>query len=89
LAWRIEFEAAALKDLRGIDRSIAKRIVEFLETSVAILNDPRSIGEPLRGPKLGEFWKYRIGDYRAVVKIQDDRFTVVTVRIGHRREIYR
>jgi mRNA interferase RelE/StbE len=53
------------------------------------MEDPRSIGQALHGQRLGEFWKYRVGDYRLVTKIEDNRLLILVVRIGHRREIYR
>jgi len=53
------------------------------------LDDPRSIGEVLHGSRLGEFWKYRVGDYRLICKIEDDRLVVLVLRIGDRKEIYR
>jgi len=56
---------------------------------VAQLDDPRSIGEALRGDSLGQYWKYRVGDYRIVARIVDRRLLVIVVRVGHRREIYR
>jgi mRNA interferase RelE/StbE len=49
----------------------------------------RSIGKALHGSRLGEFWKYRVGDYRLIAKIEDDRLLVLVLRIGHCREIYR
>ncbi|WP_328747545.1 type II toxin-antitoxin system RelE/ParE family toxin [Geomonas anaerohicana] len=68
---------------------MARRILRFLRERVAALKDPRSIGEALVGAKLGGFWKYRQGDYRIVASIQDDIVTVLVLRVGHRREIYR
>jgi len=56
---------------------------------VAKLDDPRSIGEALHGSRLGEMWKYRVGDYRLICKIEDDRLIVLVLRVGHRKEIYR
>jgi len=53
------------------------------------LENPRSIGESLHGPELGELWKYRVGAYRVICKIEDVRLVVLVVRVGHRREIYR
>ncbi|MGH9490687.1 MAG: type II toxin-antitoxin system RelE family toxin [Terriglobales bacterium] len=47
------------------------------------------MGEPLRGSRLGEFWKYRVGDHRLICKIEDDRLVVLVLRVGHRKEIYR
>jgi mRNA interferase RelE/StbE len=65
------------------------RIVKFLRERVAVLDNPRSIGEMLVGSTLGDFWKYRVGDYRFIVDIQDTRVCVLVVRIGNRREVYR
>jgi mRNA interferase RelE/StbE len=56
---------------------------------VATLDDPRSIGEALKGSKLGDLWKYRVGDYRVISDIQDGALRVLVVRVGNRREVYR
>jgi mRNA interferase RelE/StbE len=61
----------------------------FLRERVASLEDPRSIGEALKGSELGEFWKYRVGDYRLICKIQDGALKVLVVKLGNRREVYR
>jgi mRNA interferase RelE/StbE len=53
------------------------------------LEDPRSIGQALKGSKLGEFWKYRVGDYRIISSIEDAAVRVLVLEIGNRREIYR
>lgn len=72
-----------------LDKQIAKRITEFLRERVAVLDDPRSIGEALKGSKLGEFWKYRVGDYRIISTIEDGALRILVVKIGNRREVYR
>jgi mRNA interferase RelE/StbE len=56
---------------------------------VAVLENPRSIGEALKGSELGDYWKYRVGDYRIIADIQDKKLIVQIVRLGNRREIYR
>jgi mRNA interferase RelE/StbE len=89
LAWEIEFDPAAVKELAKLDKPVAGRIVRFLRERVASLADPRSLGEALRGDQLGSFWKYRLGDYRVVAEIVDRRVIVIVVRVGHRREVYR
>jgi len=71
MVWRIEYDAGAEKDLSRLDRKIAQRIIKFLGQRVAKLDDPRSIGAALKGSKLGDFWKYRVGDYRIIAEIQD------------------
>ncbi len=89
MAWTIEFTESALRQMERLDRGVGQRIRKFLQERVAPMQDPRSIGQALHGKSLGQFWKYRIGDYRLVTRIEDDRLLILVVRIGHRREIYR
>lgn len=89
LAWQIEFEDAALKELAKLDKPVARRILTFLRERVAVLDDPRSIGEALKGSKLGEFWKYRVGDYRIITNIEDGVMRILVLKVGNRREVYR
>ena len=88
LAWRVEFEDAALKELAKLDKPVARRILAFLRERVAQLDDPRSVGEALKGSKLGEFWKYRVGDYRIVAHIEDGALRILVLKVGNRREVY-
>jgi mRNA interferase RelE/StbE len=89
MAWLIELDKAAEQDLDNLDPQIARRILSFLYKRVAVLDDPRSIGEALKGSKLGEFWKYRVGDYRIISRIEDGELRILVVKIGNRREVYR
>ena len=89
MAWKVELDEAAEYELDKLDRQVARRILSFLFERVAKLDDPRSIGEALKGSKLGAFWKYRVGDYRIVASIEDDALRVLVVRVGNRREVYR
>ncbi len=89
MAWKIELSAQVDRDLGKLDPQQSKRILKFLHERLAPLDNPRSIGQALQGSKLGEFWKYRVGDYRLICKIEDDRPLILVLRVGHRREIYR
>jgi len=89
MAWKIEFTPEAQRNLDRLDRQIARRVVRFIVERIADLEDPRSLGEALHGPDLGRYWKYRAGDYRVIAKIEDARVTIVVIRIGNRREVYR
>lgn len=89
MVWKIEFDPAAARELGKIDPQVARRIHSFLKDRVAHLDDPRSIGEALKGSKLGAFWKYRVGDYRIISNIEDGRLLILVIRIGNRREVYR
>jgi mRNA interferase RelE/StbE len=89
MVWQIRFDPSAEKELRKLDRQPAERILRFLFDRVAKLDDPRSIGEALKGSQLGELWKYRVGDYRLIAEIQDGAVCIMVLRIGNRREVYR
>ena len=89
MAWKVELDEAAERELGKIDQQTARRILAFLHGRVAQLDDPRSIGEALKGSKLGAFWKYRVGDYRIVASIEDGALRILVVRIGNRKEVYR
>ena len=89
MAWRVEVSAAARKALSKLDRQAARSILQFLDDNVAKETDPRAAGKALSGSALGNLWRYRVGDYRVVADIQDSVVTVLVVRIGHRREVYR
>ena len=77
------------RQLDKLDEQHSKRILKFLHARVAKLDDPRSIGEALHDSRLGEFWRYRVGGYRLICKIEDDQLVVLVLRVGHRKEIYR
>jgi mRNA interferase RelE/StbE len=89
MAYGVELSIAADRELGRLDVQHRKRILKFLHERVAKLDDPRSIGQALHGSRLGEFWKYRVGDYRLICKIEDDRLLVLILRVGHRTNIYR
>ena len=89
MAWKIEIDRDAKRDLDKIDIQEGRRILKFLFERVAHLENPRSIGEALKGSRLGEFWKYRVGDYRIIASIEDGCLKILVVRIGNRREVYR
>ena len=88
MAWSIELDRAAERELDKLDPQTARRILTFMFERIAQLENPRSIGEALTGAKLGSLWKYRVGDYRLISSIEDNRLLVLIVKIGHRREVY-
>ncbi|MBI2768331.1 MAG: type II toxin-antitoxin system RelE/ParE family toxin [Burkholderiales bacterium] len=89
MAWAVEFDPDAVKDLKRLDKQVQKRIVEFLRERLAPMKNPRELGEALAGSKLGNYWKYRVGDWRIICDIQDKRIVVRVLRVGNRREVYR
>ena len=88
MAWKIEFVPAAAKEFKKIGKAEAARIITTLETRIAPLDDPRTLGSALTGD-FGGLWRWRIGDYRVIAQIEDERITILVVRVAHRREVYR
>ena len=89
MAWAVEFDPDAVKDLKKLDKQVQKRILEFLRLRLAPMRNPRELGEALAGSTLGNYWKYRVGDWRIICDIQDKRIVVRVLRVGNRREVYR
>ena len=89
MTWAIEVTDTALRQLEKFDDTAQRRIWRYLNQRVVPLDNPRKLGEPLQGKRFGEFWRYRVGDYRLVTRIEDDHLVILVVRVGHRREVYR
>jgi mRNA interferase RelE/StbE len=88
MAWTVSISRMAQQQLDELDKPIANRVLTFLRERVETLDDPRQIGEPLKGP-LRQLWRYRVGDYRLICSLEHDHLVVLVLRIGHRREVYR
>ena len=88
MAWSVSFEPRAFAELKKLDRQAQGRLISFFQQRVALASDPRQFGKPLKGLKIG-LWRYRVGDYRAVCQIQDERSTVLVLRVAHRKDVYR
>jgi len=89
MEWSIKFRPNAERQLERLDPQIARRILRFLLERVALLDNPRSIGEALKGTEFGDLWKYRVGDFRIIASIEDKLVRILVVRIGNRRGVYR
>ncbi|HGJ5881983.1 type II toxin-antitoxin system RelE family toxin [Arsenophonus sp.] len=87
MVWKIKYADSALKSVKKMDMQNAKRIVDYLDKRIASSDDPRVFGKSLKGD-LGEFWRYRIGDYRVLCEIIDEELIILAATIGHRREVY-
>ena len=82
------FRPSARDELRKLDKSVQRRRIDYLEQRVVASRAPRRLGKALHGDK-GEFWSYRVGDYRIIALLEDRRLVVVVVSVGHRRDVYR
>jgi mRNA interferase RelE/StbE len=85
--WRVEFDRDAARDLRKLGADARRLILRYLRERIATGDDPRRFGRPLTRDLKG-LWRYRVGDYRIVASIEEDRFVVLVVTVGHRREVY-
>ena len=88
MAWTIEFDERAERDLSRLDKPIQREIVKYLETRIANSNDPRFFGHAL-SHNLSGLWRYRVCDYRIVCKFEQDRLVVLVVAISHRSQVYK
>lgn len=86
MVWIINYTKSASKQLKNLDKQVALRILDYMDQRVAILDDPRSVGKNLVGSKVGEYWRYRVGDIRIICDIADKQMCVHV--IGNRREVY-
>lgn len=85
--WTVEFDERARRELRKLSSEVQKTILRFLRERVSGSTDPRQFGKPLR-LNLAGLWRYRVGDYRLICRLEDDRLIVLVIKIGHRREVY-
>ena len=88
MGWTIDYSNTAREQLRKLDKSLARRIVNYMDERIATLENPRNAGKPLVGA-LGGLWRYRIGDCRVICDIQDGALRTLVVRVGTRSEVYR
>jgi len=86
VSYAVEWSKRSEKQLAKLDRPVAKTLVRFMNERVHGSRDPRHIGKQLTD---SNFWRYRVGDYRILCEIEDQRLIVLVVELGHRREVYR
>ena len=89
MVWIINYTESASKQLKALDQQVALRVLDYMDRRVATLDDPRSLGKNLVGLKMGEYWRYRVGDIRIICDIADQQLCVLVIEIGNRREVYR
>lgn len=86
--WRIEITRTATKQITKLDRQSQKTILKFLRERLSTAENPRQRGTALQGDKRG-LWRYRVGNYRLICDIQDEKVVVLVLEVGHRKDVYR
>ena len=88
MAWTIEYDSRVVKDMKKLDRKVQQQINAYFDERIAPSSDPRTFGKSLESSFSG-LWRYRIGDYRAICRIEDEHMVVLVVRISHRSKVYK
>jgi len=88
LGWKIEYDLRVLKDMRKLDKNVQRQILDYFDECIAPSLNPRRFGKPLKSIFSG-LWRYRIGDYRAICRLEDKKLIVLVVRVGHRSRVYK
>jgi mRNA interferase RelE/StbE len=87
LVWKIEFDIGVEKDLKKLGHNAQRKILEYIKNKIAPAGNPRLFGKPLSGDRNG-IWRYRVEDYRLLAKIEDEQFIILTIHVGHRKNVY-
>lgn len=87
MKYRVEFTQRALKDLKKLDKHTAALILGWIRKNLENCENPRLYGKGLTANRSGQ-WRYRVGDYRLLAEIEDDKIIILILNVGHRRDIY-
>lgn len=87
MTWTVEFDDAAAKELRKLDRQVQKEILRYFRERIATEKDPRRFGKSLSRDLAG-LWRYRVRNYRIICNIEDRKLVVLVLRVGHRKDVY-
>lgn len=88
MAWRIEITRTATRQITKRDHPAQKSILRFLRERLSPADNPREWGRALQGEKR-DLWRYRVGNYRLICDIQDEKITILVQELGHRKDVYR
>lgn len=87
MTYHVELTDQARKALKKMDKQTARLITAWIRKNLEGCTDPRQHGKGLTSNRSGQ-WRYRVGDYRIIAEIQDDRIVILILTIGHRSEVY-
>jgi mRNA interferase RelE/StbE len=88
MIYRLETTQKFDKQLKKLDKVSQKQIAEYLQKNIHDTENPRAFGKSLKGNRSG-LWRYRVGDYRIICDIQDEKCIVLALETAHRKDIYR
>ena len=88
MIYHVEFSKSALKDLKKLDKATASLIIGWIRKKLDGCENPRAFGKGLTANRSRQ-WRYRVGDYRIIASIQDEKITIVVINVGHRKDIYK
>lgn len=89
MTWTVEYAASVRKSARKLAPGVRRRVRGYLEQRLARLDDPRQLGVPLRGTQFADLWRFRVGDYRIIARLEHARLIILVLVVAHRREVYR
>ena len=89
MVWIIKYTESSTQQLKKLDKQTALRVLDYMDQRVAVLDDPRLLGKNLKGPKIGEYWRYRVGDIRVICNIVDGKMIILVIELGNLPEVYR
>ena len=88
MKYKVDYDKKADKQLGKMDKSESSMIYDWIDEHLEGCENPRAYGKPLKGNRKG-YWRYRVGDYRIIADIQDNKILILVTEVGHRREIYK
>lgn len=86
MSYKVEYLPDVVKTLKKMHNFTKRMIIDWIEKHLVNCEDPRIYGKPLLVNRVGQ-WRYRIGDYRIISKIEDYKLVILVIAIGHRRDI--
>lgn len=86
--YKVIYDKKAKKQVSKLDPFVSKKIKKWVDDNLIDCNDPYRTGKQLCGT-LAKYWRYRVGDYRIIAEIDDERIKILIVKIGHRKSTYK
>jgi mRNA interferase RelE/StbE len=88
MRYSVEYTNSSVKQLKKMDKKITAFIISYIEEKLVDCDNPRLYGKALQG-NMKDKWRYRVGEYRILANIEDDKVVITVVEVGHRKAIYR